>query len=153
MISNEMQQPQQMKFICPKCKSEQEIEVYMSDVTASCVIDISEPAELKYGTPELHESTNERYCCRKCGWELPVEPHTFDDDALIEYLEKQDYNQVESSNEELKRIPGFCPKCGSRNVNFGDVEFGDRENYQDCGCPDCGCRWNEYYSFCKKEIV
>ena len=153
MSCNETKHTLQMKFICPKCESEQEVEVYMSDVTASCVIDISEPAELKYGTPELHESTNDRYCCRKCGWELPVAPHAVDDDALIEYLEKQDYNQVENSDEELKRIPGFCPKCGSRNVNFSDVEFGDRKNYQDCGCQECGCRWNEYYSFVKKELV
>lgn len=47
MSCNETKHTPQMKFICPKCESEQEVEVYMSDVTASCVIDISEPAELK----------------------------------------------------------------------------------------------------------
>lgn len=153
MSCNETKHTPQMKFICPKCESEQDVEVYMSDVTASCVIDISEPTELKYGTPELHESTNDHYCCRKCGWELPVEPHAVDDDALIEYLEKQDYNQIETPEAKLKRTPGICPECGSQNVNFGDVEFKDGENYQDCGCQDCGCLWNEYYIFSKKELV
>lgn len=54
---------------------------------------------------------------------------------------------------DIKEEPGFCPKCGSDQVNFGDVEFHSDTSYQDCGCNDCGCRWNEIYKFCRKEVV
>ena len=54
-----------MKFICPKCQSEQDVEVLMDNVKASCVIDLTDPLELKYSYPELHESRNESYCCHK----------------------------------------------------------------------------------------
>lgn len=82
-----------MKFICPKCQSEQDVEVLMDNIKASCVIDLTDPLELKYSYPELHESRNESYCCHKCGWKLPIKPHEIDDDALVEYLEKQKYNR------------------------------------------------------------
>ena len=62
-------------------------------------------------------------------------------------------NITVDSTEEPKEAAGICPECGSQNVNFGDVEFKDGENYQDCGCQDCGCLWNEYYTFSKKELV
>lgn len=42
---------------------------------------------------------------------------------------------------DIEEEPGFCPKCGSDQVNFGDVEFQSDISYQDCGCNDCGCRW------------
>lgn len=54
---------------------------------------------------------------------------------------------------DIEEEPGFCPKCGSDQVNFGDVEFQSDISYQDCGCNDCGCRWNEIYKFCRKEVV
>ena len=54
---------------------------------------------------------------------------------------------------DIEAEPGFCPMCGSDQVNFGDVEFQSDISYQDCGCNDCGCRWNEIYKFCRKEVV
>lgn len=54
---------------------------------------------------------------------------------------------------DIEAEPGFCPLCGSDQVNFGDVEFRSDISYQDCGCNDCGCRWNEIYKFCRKEVV
>ena len=82
-----------MKFICPQCQSDQEIEVYMSDDVVSCTIDFSEPSELNYGYPELHQSTNDYYCCRRCGWILPITPNSTDDDALLNWLKEQEYNK------------------------------------------------------------
>ncbi len=54
---------------------------------------------------------------------------------------------------DIEAEPGFCPMCGSDQVNFGDVEFQSDISYQYCGCNDCGCRWNEIYKFCRKEVV
>lgn len=54
---------------------------------------------------------------------------------------------------DIEAEPGFCPMCGSDQVNVGDVEFQSDISYQDCGCNDCGCRWNEIYKFCRKEVV
>jgi len=142
-----------MKFICPQCKSEQEIEVYMSDAIVSCAVEVSEPSELKYGYPEIHESINNYYCCRKCGWRLPVEPNSVDDDALLEWLEQQEYNQGEKTEAKKFNKPGICPKCGSNNVDFGDFEFQGNSNSQKCLCADCFCRWNEIYVYATKEIV
>lgn len=142
-----------MKFICPQCKSEQEIEAYMSDAIVSCTVEVSESSELKYGYPEIHESINAHYCCRKCGWRLPVEPNTVDDDALLDWLEKQEYNQEEKTKTKQFNIPGICPKCGSNNVDFGDFEFQGNSNLQKCLCSDCHCRWNEIYMYATKEIV
>lgn len=33
---------------------------------------------------------------------------------------------------DIKEEPGFCPKCGSDQVNFGDVEFHSDTSYQEC---------------------
>lgn len=74
-----------MKFICPKCQSEQDVEVFMDNVKASCVIDLTDPLELKYSYPELHESRNESYCCHKCGWKLPIKPHEIDDEERFSF--------------------------------------------------------------------
>lgn len=58
-----------------------------------------------------------------------------------------------NDKEETKWMsPGICPKCGSENVDFGDVEYQDNINWQDCKCKDCGCYWDEIYKFQKKEI-
>lgn len=54
---------------------------------------------------------------------------------------------------DIEAEPGFCPMCGSDQVNFGGVEFQSDISYQYCGCNDCGCRWNEIYKFCRKEVV
>lgn len=54
---------------------------------------------------------------------------------------------------DIEAEPGFCPMCGSDQVDFGDVEFQSDISYQYCGCNDCGCRWNEIYKFCRKEVV
>lgn len=54
---------------------------------------------------------------------------------------------------DIEAEPGFCPMCGSDQVNFGDVEVQSDISYQYCGCNDCGCRWNEIYKFCRKEVV
>ena len=47
-----------------------------------------------------------------------------------------------NDNEETKWMsPGICLKCGSENVDFGDVEYQSNINWQDCKCKDCGCYW------------
>ncbi len=72
-----------MKFICPKCNKETEIEVVMIDCSATETIKFKADGEPEYGTPEIHESLNSHYQCKNCGWKLPVEPNRVDDDALV----------------------------------------------------------------------
>lgn len=85
-----------MKFICPICKSEEQVEVVMKDVVASCKIDLSVSTEIHYDYPTLHESTNDFYQCAACGWKLPIEPDAVGDDKLIEWLSEQEYNRREA---------------------------------------------------------
>lgn len=63
-------------------------------------------------------------------------------------LEKQFHKETT-----LKNMAGHCPKCGSKNVNFGDINFRETTNYQRCVCSDCQCVWNELYKFYGKEII
>ncbi len=81
-----------MKFICPNCSKETEIEVVMIDCTVTETIKYNNNGELEYGIPEIHESLNAHYQCKKCGWKLPVEPNPVDDDALLEWLREQPQN-------------------------------------------------------------
>lgn len=53
-----------MKFICPNCSKETEIEVVMIDCTVTETIKYNNNGELEYGTPEIHESLNAYYQCK-----------------------------------------------------------------------------------------
>ena len=78
-----------MKFICQKCQSEQDVEILMDNVKSSFIIDLTDPQELKYSYPELHESRNESYCCYRCGRELPIKPPEIDDDSWWNILKNK----------------------------------------------------------------
>lgn len=84
-----------LKFICPQCKSDQQIEVHVDNVKMTMTIDVFDDGKIKYGYPEWLESTNNHYSCHRCGWELPIIPNSYDDDILIEWLENQEYNRGE----------------------------------------------------------
>ena len=81
-----------MKFICPKCKKNTEIEVGMTDCIVTETIEYNDNGEPEYGTPEIHESVNSHYQCKNCGWKLPIEPNQVDDDVLLEWLREQPQN-------------------------------------------------------------
>ena len=46
-----------MKFICPKCNKETEIEVCMTDCIVSETIKFDVDGDPEYGTPKIHESS------------------------------------------------------------------------------------------------
>lgn len=48
------------------------------------------------------------------------------------------------------KFPVQCPKCGSYDVDYGDLEVMDNEVEQTASCDECGCEWVEIYS--PKEI-
>lgn len=50
--------------------------------------------------------------------------------------------------------PGVCPKCGSRDVDYMDIDLCQGTLTQECYCNECRCRWAEYfnYTFDHKEI-
>lgn len=50
--------------------------------------------------------------------------------------------------------PGVCPKCGSRDVDYMDIDLCQGTLTQECSCNECGCRWAEYFNctFDHKEI-
>ena len=81
-----------MKFICPKCNKETQIEVVMINCTVTETIVYNDNGELEYGTPEIHESLHYHYQCKNCGWKLPVEANQVDDDVLLEWLKEQPQN-------------------------------------------------------------
>ena len=81
-----------MKFICPKCKKDTEIEVVMTDCIVTEAIKYNNSGEAEYGTPEIHESLTSHYQCRNSGWKLPVEANQVDDDVLLEWLKEQPQN-------------------------------------------------------------
>ena len=93
-----------MKFICPKCNKETEIEVCMTDCIVSETIKFDVDGDPEYGTPKIHESLNSHYQCKDCGWKLPVEPNRVDDDALLEWLCDQPQNFDRDFTEELFQI-------------------------------------------------
>lgn len=82
-----------MKFICPDCKIETEIEVVMTNCIVTETVKFDDTGEAEYGIPKIHESYNERYRCKTCDWTLPVEPNKVDDNALAAWLKDQPYNQ------------------------------------------------------------
>jgi len=86
-----------VKFICPICKSEEQVEVVMKEVVASCKIDFSDPSEIRYDYPTLHESVNDFYQCAACGWKLPIEPDAIGEDKLIDWLFDQEYNHKKAT--------------------------------------------------------
>lgn len=60
----------------------------------------------------------------------------------------QNPNAIVDSN------PGVCPKCGSRDIEYKDIDLCQGTLTQECCCNECGCRWAEYfnYTFDHKEI-
>lgn len=104
-----------MKFICPKCNKETEIEVCMTDCIVSETIKFDVDGDPEYGTPKIHESLNSHYQCKDCGWKLPVEPNRVDDDALLEWLRGRPQNFDRNFAEELFRL---IRKTGHPAVRF-----------------------------------
>lgn len=104
-----------MKFICPKCNKEAEIEVIMIDCSVTETVKFDVDGDPEYGTPKIHESLNSHYQCKDCGWKLPVEPNRVDDDALLEWLRDRSQNFDWNFAEELFRL---IRKTGHPAVRF-----------------------------------
>ena len=79
-----------LTFHCPSCNSRQEIEAIFEN--ASCVRTVILPAkdgDPIYGPVDITDGGIERFQCRHCGHEIPVEP---DEDSLKEWLAQQPNN-------------------------------------------------------------
>jgi hypothetical protein len=80
---------------------EAEIEVVMVNCIVAETVKFDD-GEAEYGIPEIHESYNSHYRCRKCAWKLPLEPNELDDNVLSDWLEQQPYNR--NQNEMIVKI-------------------------------------------------
>ena len=48
--------------------------------------------------------------------------------------------------------PTKCPRCGSENVTFYEVEW-NWDNYSQSGsCMDCGCGWTDVFTLHERII-
>jgi len=47
---------------------------------------------------------------------------------------------------------GHCPKCGTKDIRYGEIEPLHSEIYQKCRCNKCGCEFDEIYTFSHQEI-
>ena len=43
-----------------------------------------------------------------------------------------------------------CPKCGTANLSYGDIEL-DSDHWQDVECLGCGFKWREIYEHTRNE--
>ena len=48
---------------------------------------------------------------------------------------------------------GRCPKCGSENIEFGDIDMEKESCFQHCICQDCGIEFGEVYKFVEQVII
>ena len=125
-----------MKFICPKCNKETEIEVCMTDCIVSETVKFDVDGDPEYGTPKIHESLNSHYQCKDCGWKLPVEPNRVDDDALLEWLCDQPQNSDRNFAEELFLL---IRKTGHPAVRFcgWTLDLNEMQSYPPPGLRGC----------------
>ena len=53
--------------------------------------------------------------------------------------------QPEEEKQEPKQFE--CPKCGSKNLSYGDIKYFDVACYYQFICNDCHCHGREWYEY------
>ena len=48
------------------------------------------------------------------------------------------------------KCENYCPKCGSKEIEFGICEVGD-VIYYPATCIDCDCEFKEYFTYAETE--
>lgn len=123
-----------MKLVCPQCKKETNVEIVMVNCTVSQTIKFSMIGKPEYGIPRIRENLRSHYQCNACGWHIPVEPDSFNDNTLLKWLETQ--QQVPDSPEAYaEKLFQTIRKTGHTAVKFCNwlLDLQEKQNIPPCG--------------------